>query len=185
MHPILLHHLTAAPGWTAVVGAVGTAVSAFVLVVGAGIAQRYVKRASATVEASLFEGPGGLGIHVRPCVRSSSLVRLKLSDEEVPTVAVTEYQLREGVLVVGEPASQDTFTGEKAIDPGETITDSEIFLVTSGPETLGWRVRFRFAVKKWPGRTMWWWAATTFVAGPPPEGLQQSSAASLTPGGDR
>lgn len=194
MDPTLSHQLTPGPGWTSIVEAVGTAVSGFVLLVGAAFAQRYVKRASASVDASVFERPGGLGLHVRPRIRSSSLVRLELSDEEgaVPTVSVTEYQLRDGALVVGEPASRDTFTGEKVVDPGETITDSEIFLVTTGPETLGWRVRFLFAVKKWPGDKLWWWAATTFVPTPgtaPPdvpaaEAIQPATTAILESGGD-
>ena len=168
----LLHAPSSSPDWATIVGAIGGAVSALVLVLGAVFAQRYAKRASAAVEATVFARLGGLALHVRPCIQSSGLVRLVLDHgaETAPTVSVVEHQFRGGEYVVGEAASRTTFKGDDVVDPGETVTDSEIFLVSEPAEgTLGWRVRFVFTSRRWPScRGYWWWAATTFVPVPRP-----------------
>jgi hypothetical protein len=103
---LLLHG--GGPDWAALAAAIGSVASGGVLVVGALFAQRYVKRATASVEATLFVNAVRIGIHVRPCIASASLVRLHLARglERAPSVAVLEYQLNGRALIVGAPETR-------------------------------------------------------------------------------
>ena len=63
--------------------------------------------------------------------------------------------------------SQPAFVQDEVVDPGETISDSVYFLMSPQvAATLGWRVRFRFSVKKQRGHGEWVYVAATFVPTP-------------------
>ena len=164
--------------WTSVLSAVAATVSAFVLALGATVAQRYLTRATASVDAAVFATPAGLALHVQPCIQSFGLTRLKLdrSDATAPMVSVVEHQVRASGLVVGDPASQGAFETDSVVDPGETLTDSLVFRLDSlSWVTLGWRVQFTFASeRRWQvdaAKKYWFWTATTFVPAPRPVGF--------------
>lgn len=164
-------------GWTSVVSAAAGLMSALVLSLGAVVAQRYLTRATASVDAAVFETPSGLALHVQPSIQSLGLARLRLdrSEEMAPTVSVLEHQVRSGGLLVGDPACQSAFETDTVVDPGETLSDSLVFRLDSPTwVTLGWRVQFTFATeRRWQrddAQKYWFWTATTFVPAPPPQG---------------
>ncbi len=177
--------LLAAPlrgnAWTSVVSAVAGALSALVLSLGALVAQRYLTRATASVEAAVFETPTGLALHVQPCIQSLGLTRLRLdrSDTMAPMVSVVEHQVRIGGIVIGDPAAQGAFETDTLVDPGETLSDSLVFRLDAPTwVTLGWRVEFTFATeRRWQrdeAQKYWFWTATTFVPAPRPSGRSSS-----------
>jgi hypothetical protein len=183
---------TGSPNWTAAVEAVATSLSALVLFVGAIVAQRYLRRADGSVDAIAFSRPGGLVLHVRPCVRSAGLVRVRLDrrPDAEPQVIVSEVRLDNGSEVRGQAQSKRCLKADTAIDPGESVTGSEIFLVPlADPDLVGWHVEFLFAFQPWlprlppqfrkkffwywlrtdPRPPPWEWDAETFVPVPPSE----------------
>jgi hypothetical protein len=160
--------------WVAILSAVAAVLSAVVLLAGAWFARLYLLRVTARVEASCHPLPNGLLLHVRPSIRSAGLTRtLLLSGENKrPLVSVAEHRLSDSKnissgLVVGNLASQPAFVEDEVVDPGETISDSVYFLMAPQvAATLGWRVRFRFSVKKRRGHGEWVYVAATFVPTP-------------------
>lgn len=155
-----------APDWTAILGAVSAAISALVLVIGAWFAQRYLARGNTAFDAEVFRHATGLGLHVRPAIQSLGLSALRLSheDELAPAVEVYEYRYDGSP---GDGVRRETFMGDDLVGPGETITDSEVFLVSvPGATTLGWRVIFEVGVQRRFRRPAWRWVAATFVPVP-------------------
>jgi hypothetical protein len=161
--------------WAAVLSAAAAIASAMVLLTGALLAQRYALRVTAVVDAKCHTLPSGLLLHVRPTIRSAGFIRLELSrnDHPGPVVSVAEHRLPSSRdlssgLLVGDAATQDAFTEDEVIDPGETISDSLYFLMPREvAATLGWRVHFTFRVsKRWPWHGAWDYVAATFVPTP-------------------
>jgi hypothetical protein len=152
------------PDWAAIVEAVSAAVSAVLLAGGAWFAQRYLARGNTSVEATVFKHSGGMGLHVRPSIQSLGLSALRLShnDELAPVVEVVEYRSDDGSSFPG--LRRETFNVDDLVGPGETITGSEIFLVSRPTtEILGWRVIFEVGVRRQWRRPAWRWVASTFV----------------------
>jgi hypothetical protein len=152
------------PDWAAILEAVSAAVSALLLGAGAWFAQRYLARGNTSVEATVFEHPGGLGLHVRPSIQSLGLSALRLShkDDLAPTIEVVEYRIDDGSPFPG--LRRETFTGDDLVGPGESVTGSEVFLVsTPSTGTLGWRIIFDVGVRRRFKFQAWRWVAATFV----------------------
>jgi hypothetical protein len=160
--------------WVAILSAVAAVLSAGVLLAGAWFARLYLLRVTARVEATCHPLPNGLLLHVRPSIRSAGLTRTLLlnGEDERPLVSVAEHRLSDSKnissgLVVGTLVSQPAFVQDEVVDPGETISDSVYFLMSPQvAATLGWRVRFRFSVKKQRGHGEWVYVAATFVPTP-------------------
>ncbi len=160
--------------WAAVLAAAAAVLSAVVLLAGAWFARLYLLRVTARVEASCHRLPNGLLLHVRPSIRSAGLTRALLlnGEDKCPLVSVAEHRLSDSKnissgLVVGNLVSQPAFVEDEVVDPGETISDSVYFLMSPQvAATLGWRVRFRFSVKKQRGDGEWVYVAATFVPTP-------------------
>jgi hypothetical protein len=158
--------LSAAAGthWAAIVEAVSAAVSAVLLAGGAWFAQRYLARGNTSVDAMLFERSDGFGLHVRPSIQSLGLspLRLRHAGELAPVIEVSEYRGDDGSSFPG--LRRETFTADDLVGPGETVTDSEIFLL-SRPSTgiLGWRIIFEVGIRRRLWLPPWRWVAATFV----------------------
>jgi hypothetical protein len=162
------------PTWTDILSASSGALSALVLIIGAVLAQRYLTRGNAAVEATVFRYAGGLGLRVKPVIQSLGFAPLRLVHNDAdfaPVVGVAEYRT-DGAAGPPQEIRRETFQGDDLVGPGETISSSEIFLVPPPePATLGWQVIFEVGVRKRFHRKMYWrWIATTFV--PVPEDLQ-------------
>lgn len=158
------------PAWTDILSASSGALSALVLIIGAVLAQRYLTRGNAAVEATVFTHAGGLGLHVKPVIQSLGFAALRLVHNDpdfAPVVSVAEYRT-DGAAGPPHEILRETFRGDDLVGPGETISSSEIFLVPPPePATLGWQVIFVVGVRKRFRRKMYWrWIATTFVPVP-------------------
>jgi hypothetical protein len=152
------------PHWAAIVEAVSAATSAVLLAGGAWFAQRYLARANTSVEATLFEHSDGFGLHVRPSIQSLGVSPLRLThaDDLAPVIEVSEYRGDDGSSFAGP--RRKTFRADDVVGPGETVTDSEIFLLSrSASGLLGWRVNFQVGVRRRLWRPPWRWIAATFV----------------------
>jgi hypothetical protein len=134
--------------------ALGTIVSAMVLVFGAYTASRYGHRANGRVTVTGHKGNGVVILSVRMEVSSRGLRRFVLAPERPPSLVIREVldgglDLSYGRTIEPEEAP---FTGEDVVDPGEVLTTTNLYPVPQLPAgALGWALAFKFAVER-PGR---------------------------------
>ena len=143
------------PDWAEIITAIATAVSALILLVGALVANSKATRVTASIKANVFAGATGFALHVRPCIRSSGLKRIRLKHESglAPSVKVRavegpDVRAVEAPDDPGKSLLRAAFANDDVVDPGEEIKDSLIFPVVWPDNVMGWRVTFTFPLRR-------------------------------------
>jgi hypothetical protein len=152
--------------WSDAFSAAGATAAVIATVGGAVVAIRYGRKATAQIEASVYEAGNTILLAARPSVRAVGVFRLAFADDCRTTVTEV-WTTREG-LVQGRKWGSRAVFGPSFVEAGETIWTTVVFDLGPPSEYLvGWRAVFDVTVSRRFGRNgEWVWNDRIFVPSP-------------------
>jgi len=155
--------------WLNVMTGSGGFATAAGIVVGGWLALQYGRRASVSIDASIYKTPLGLVMSTRPAVKAVGIFRVRFTDTGV-RVSVEEVWIDDsGELQPGRIWEKGANWEQQYVDAGEELTTTVVFrLLDPTARVIGWTVFFRVSAPTRfvaPGASASW-ADQRFVARP-------------------
>jgi hypothetical protein len=160
--------LILASTWSEAFSAAGATAAVAATLVGAIVAVRYGRKATAQIEASVYEAAGTILMAARPSVRAVGVFRLAFTGDDSSIISVTEVWTTQDGLVDGSTWRSPAVFGSSFVEAGESIWTTVVFDLGPPSEYLvGWRVVLDVALtRRFRRGTDWVWDDRVFVPSP-------------------